>query len=151
MSSNITNTRPRHLRNPGEEGYRTPTIDDYEREIGKGKDEEAGGGAFPFSRPPKKRKTLTSNNSCIRTPSQADSTPIKLDPAANGQPPESKPVSPAENGSKENYLPWRERLKHFTWSFFTITMATGGIANVLYAGNKTRSIKYKENEPLIGG
>lgn len=29
---------------------------------------------------------------------------------------------------------FRERLRHFTWSFFTMTMATGGIANVIYTG-----------------
>jgi hypothetical protein len=26
----------------------------------------------------------------------------------------------------------RERVRHFTWTWFTMTMATGGIANVLY-------------------
>ena len=31
-------------------------------------------------------------------------------------------------------LHWRERIRHFTWTFFTMTMATGGIANVLYEG-----------------
>jgi hypothetical protein len=25
-----------------------------------------------------------------------------------------------------------ERIRHFTWSWYTMTMATGGIANVLY-------------------
>ncbi|SLM35795.1 hypothetical protein LPUS_00440 [Lasallia pustulata] len=29
---------------------------------------------------------------------------------------------------------WRERIRYFTWTFFTMTMATGGIANVLYTG-----------------
>ncbi|KAH8698732.1 voltage-dependent anion channel [Talaromyces proteolyticus] len=29
---------------------------------------------------------------------------------------------------------WKDRLKYFTWSFFTLTMATGGISNLLYNG-----------------
>ena len=31
-------------------------------------------------------------------------------------------------------LSWRERIRHFTWTWFCMTMATGGIANVLYTG-----------------
>ncbi len=31
-------------------------------------------------------------------------------------------------------LEWRERIRHYTWTFFTMTMATGGIANVIYTG-----------------
>lgn len=31
-------------------------------------------------------------------------------------------------------LGFRGRIRHFTWTWFTLTMATGGIANVLYAG-----------------
>ena len=32
-------------------------------------------------------------------------------------------------------LSWRERVRHFTWTWFCMTMATGGIANVLYTGS----------------
>lgn len=31
-------------------------------------------------------------------------------------------------------LKLKERIRHFTWTWFTMTMATGGIANVLYTG-----------------
>lgn len=31
-------------------------------------------------------------------------------------------------------LGFRGRIQHFTWTWFTMTMATGGIANVLYTG-----------------
>lgn len=33
-------------------------------------------------------------------------------------------------------LEWKERIRHYTWTFFAMTMATGGIANVLYAGKR---------------
>ncbi|EXJ91274.1 hypothetical protein A1O1_04384 [Capronia coronata CBS 617.96] len=33
---------------------------------------------------------------------------------------------------KPKRLSWRQRLKHVTWAWFTMTMATGGIANVLH-------------------
>ncbi|KAI9035499.1 putative C4-dicarboxylate transporter/malic acid transport protein [Aspergillus affinis] len=48
--------------------------------------------------------------------------------------------SPDEKGRRRragnvptDNLGWKERIRHFTWAFFTLTMATGGIANVLYS------------------
>lgn len=37
--------------------------------------------------------------------------------------------------SERGDLPWRERVKHTTWAYFTMTMATGGLANVLHTGS----------------
>lgn len=34
-------------------------------------------------------------------------------------------------------LSWKQRMKHFTWTFFALTMATGGIANILASGRYT--------------
>lgn len=41
-----------------------------------------------------------------------------------------KPVEPPDRHIHR--LAIRERIRHFTWTWFTMTMATGGIANVLY-------------------
>ena len=39
-------------------------------------------------------------------------------------------------------LRWRDRIQHFTWNFFSMTMATGGIANVLFTGNMCMSSSF---------
>ncbi|KAF2457916.1 voltage-dependent anion channel-domain-containing protein [Lineolata rhizophorae] len=36
-------------------------------------------------------------------------------------------------GPVEKKLGFKERIRHFTWTWFTMSMATGGIANVLYS------------------
>ena len=47
--------------------------------------------------------------------------------------PPSRKESSTEDSSPER-LHWRERIRHYTWTFFTVTMATGGVANVLFTG-----------------
>lgn len=98
---------PRHMSRPGEDGYRTPNVHDYERE---------------------KIETVEKEH-----PTSGAKTP----PPSAGLFSRQAVVNLA-NLSKMDLslerLHWRERIRHFTWTFFTMTMATGGIANVLYTG-----------------
>ena len=103
---------PKHMLSPGQDGYRTPTIEDYELH---------NCGPTPLYRD----SGLTNNNVHFHMPQ------LSLEYAAR----HSLHLS---NGHIAHAilekLHWRERIRHYTWTFFTLTMATGGIANVLYEG-----------------
>lgn len=103
---------PKHMLSPGQDGYRTPTIEDYELH---------NCGPTPLYRD----SGLTNNNVHFHmpqlSPEYADRHSLHL---SNGH---------IAHAILEK-LHWRERIRHYTWTFFTLTMATGGIANVLYEG-----------------
>lgn len=97
---------PPYMSRPRQDGYRTPTVHDYEREKGDTTQDE---------RPPNAKPATT----------QSPSTGL-----FSRQPPLLKLSRIDPNLER---LHWRERIRHYTWTFFTLTMATGGLANVLYA------------------
>ena len=105
---------PKHMRSPGQDGYRTPTIEDYEAQNGS-----------------------PTTPSGARTPngvatSNGHSTPNSLH---HRQPHARHHLELSSSSLAHSILDklhWRERIRHYTWTFFTITMATGGIANVLH-------------------
>lgn len=104
---------PRHTRNRGEEGYRTPTIEDTQNDLG----------AFPFpSRGGQVREAHTSALEALNQPSYQRAE-------AHGNK-ERRRRREVDWGTAK--IGWKGRLRHFTWAYFTLTMATGGIANVLY-------------------
>ena len=84
---------PRHMVSPGQDGYRTPTIEDYEYAA-------------------KREGTPSGSNIASALASARSSTTSLL----------------------LERLQWRERVRHYTFVFFTLTMATGGLANVIHSG-----------------
>lgn len=109
---------PRHMPSPGQDGYRTPTIEDYVL--------QDGGPTTPNS-----ARTPTSNG--LATPN-GQSTPNGLQ---NRLPHNRHHLNFSNTSLAHSILDklhWRERIRHYTWTFFTMTMATGGISNVLYNG-----------------
>ena len=101
---------PNHMVAPGQDGYRTPTAEDY----------------------PVQNGGFTTPNSA-RTPDGA-TTPSSLHHRLPHGRHHLNQSSSSLAHSILDKLHWRERIRHYTWTFYTITMATGGIANVLYTG-----------------
>ena len=103
---------PSHMKTPGQDGYRTPTVEDYEIHLRsqshhREKHLSVAGPSSPAA----------ASNQCpgVTHRSHFNTSFVPLVPILEK-------------------LQWNERIRHFTWSWFTLTMSTGGIANVLYNG-----------------
>lgn len=126
---------PRHMRSPGDDGYRTPTIEDAERDLSMHGDTNHY--FSPARRKP--RDVHTSALEALHSPSYriADgTTTVKNEADAK----EEHDVGVANVRCRYSETPpvnlsWKKRIRHFTWAYFTLTMATGGIANVLHTSN----------------
>ena len=110
-------TIPKHMVPFGEEGYRTPTLEDFENQ-----ERQPESRTSQHDKERQSRPGLSSPRGRSRLHSHIN---------FHGNSYQSARIYGHELLEK---LAWKERLRHFTWTFFTITMATGGIANVLYAG-----------------
>jgi hypothetical protein len=90
-----------------------------------------------------RQRTFTTNslNPARRKPSRHtrfDDNGKSLEPSRVVEDEKTENQSPDNLRSElEQRLPpklgFKHRMRHFTWTWFTMTMATGGIANVLYA------------------
>jgi hypothetical protein len=113
---------PHHLRKPGEDGYRTPMIEDPEHPAHHGIDTSA----------------FTSTDCDGSDHPMHSGSQIQCAYHHFGHNPhychrrhhsEGLPFEPPTK------LNWKQRIKHVTWAYFTVTMATGGIANVISTSN----------------
>lgn len=123
---------PRHLRIPGEEGYRTPTIEDAERTISiLGNGETPNGIARNFH--------STALEAALHKVSSRPANGQDKREYSNCEESHDANIHRTATGSSSSVLGWRKRIRHVTWAFFTLTMATGGLANVLYEGTHSGS------------
>ena len=110
---------PKHMLSPGQDGYRTPTIEDFEAQ---------NDGSIISNAAPTPNQVVIPNG-C--------STPNSLHHRLPHTRHHLNLSSSSLAHSIFDELNWRERARHYTWTFFTMTMATGGISNVLYHGTLT--------------
>ena len=121
---------PRHLRNPGEDGYRTPTIEDAERALSDRPVSVYEGRNLDLypSTSARIRQVHTSALESLRDANLRTAQGDEKDQLDG-------PCQDARSSLHSvPILSWKQRIRHITWAFFTLTMATGGIANVLYDG-----------------
>jgi hypothetical protein len=108
---------------PRNDGYRTPTIEDPEHPAHSTRNSWHQTGSLRTA-----PQTIHSSQhglgvSSSRTP-EANLQVLDEHSDESGFNPDPKPM----------VLSWSKRMKHVTWAYFTLTMATGGIANVLSRG-----------------
>ena len=104
---------------PGEDGWRTPTIDDCHHPANNPGSRRDGLETY-FARNFEgfHNRHRNAHHELWRVNEEYEDEPFDENAADHA----------AEN------LPWKARLKHVSWAWFTLTMATGGIANVIMAG-----------------
>lgn len=93
-----------------EDGYRTPTVDDINTPLQGSR-----------------MRQLPERGGSVIVPSYPSQLSRPSLPAYG----EDDDVEMKETETSK--LSWRERIKHFTWAYFTLSMATGGVANVIHA------------------
>lgn len=116
------------MRSPGEDGYRTPTIEDAERTL-------SILGVMDSSASQAREVHSTALDAVLqRVSSRATDRAAGKEKDSGISGCKDRDYDP--NGTAADYfaskLSWKKRIRHVTWAYFTITMATGGLANVLY-------------------
>ncbi|KAE8144488.1 C4-dicarboxylate/malic acid transporter [Aspergillus avenaceus] len=113
---------PRHKRRPGDDGYRTPTIEDAEDYFAAHRKDNL---LYPLPG----IRVRQAHSSALKTLHDSSYPKPEGDDVPNV---EDSTATQGECEYSTARLSWKRRIRHITWAYFTLTMATGGISNVLY-------------------
>ncbi|KAJ5895420.1 hypothetical protein N7495_007111 [Penicillium taxi] len=117
---------PRHMRSPGEDGYRTPTIEDAERDLPIFTVESPGSITQEVH-------TSALDAALQRATSRVTATDYhSINESNSTSRHDSLGLQRKATDASASSLSWKRRIRHVTWAYFTLTMATGGLANVFY-------------------
>lgn len=119
---------PRHMRSPGEDGYRTPTIEDAEQTLSD------LNGDRPNSAVREVHTSALEAALQRATSRVTDATTNKEYNNCRDQ--DGLSLTRRVTDTPPSRLSWKKRIRHVTWAYFTLTMATGGLANVFYEGKR---------------
>lgn len=118
---------PRHMRSPGDDGYRTPTIEDAERTLSELAGDSPGGAV---------REVHTTALEAALQRASSRVTDATNKEYNNGRDQDGSSLTRRVTDTPPSHLSWKKRIRHVTWAYFTLTMATGGLANVFYEGKR---------------
>jgi hypothetical protein len=122
---------PRHMRSPGDDGYRTPTIEDADRTI-------LVLGVTDSPRTVARDVHATALEETLQKISSRATDPRSKRESRVWEP-NGRRLNRTFTDASADHLSWKKRIRHITWAYFTLTMATGGLANVLYEGKTVPS------------
>lgn len=112
-------------RRPGNEGWRTPMIEDDDHPLNMWRSQHSSGTAFESSSQSHSQEEIVNQQTATPQPQGAPVSSRDL---------RHKLTHHTQHSTHPEHLPWKERLRHTSWAWFTMSMATGGLANVLNAG-----------------
>ncbi|KAJ6084417.1 hypothetical protein N7486_011217 [Penicillium sp. IBT 16267x] len=112
------------MRSPGDDGYRTPTIEDADRTI-------SILGVVDSPRTSARDVHATALEETLQKISSRP-TDRRSKKESSVWEPNGQHLDRTLTDASADHLSWKKRIRHITWAYFTLTMATGGIANVLY-------------------
>jgi hypothetical protein len=123
--------QPPDMELPLRDGYRTPTVEDYERHFAKQQSQDESRRHSRFGSWDLGQMGFSyMDREALRAHLERPRTSIR-------ETFERSQLHLQHMGEKlEEKLEWNERVRHYTWNFFSMTMATGGIANVLHTGER---------------